>query len=47
MFLSESDEVIYDTLNKGIRLATADVVAVLHSDDQFCDKNVVSDMGCK
>ena len=31
-------------MNKGIKLATGDVVAILHSDDQFCDKNVVSDV---
>lgn len=44
VFLSESDDGIYDALNKGIRLAKGDVVAVLHSDDLFCDHHVVSDI---
>ena len=44
VFLSEPDNGIYDALNKGIGLATGDVVGILHSDDLFCDKYVVSDM---
>ena len=43
-FISEPDEGIYDALNKGIELATGDVIATLHSDDQFCNTCVVSDM---
>jgi glycosyltransferase len=35
--LSEADRGLYDALNKGIRLATGDVVGVLHSDDTFYD----------
>jgi glycosyltransferase involved in cell wall biosynthesis len=43
-FISESDNGIYDALNKGIALATGDVVAILHSDDEFYDEYVVSDV---
>ena len=42
--LSEPDNGIYDALNKGIQLATGDVIAILHSGDLFYDRTVVSDM---
>jgi glycosyltransferase involved in cell wall biosynthesis len=44
IFVSEQDYGIYDALNKGINLASGDVIVILHSDDIFCDKYVVSDM---
>ena len=44
IFLSESDKGLYDALNKGIKMSTGDVIAILHSDDVFYDENVVSDM---
>jgi glycosyltransferase involved in cell wall biosynthesis len=44
VFLSEPDDGIYDALNKGVELATGDVIAILHSDDLFYDEFVVSDM---
>ena len=34
-WVSEPDEGIYNALNKGIRMATGDVVGFLHSDDVF------------
>ena len=43
-FVSEKDKGIYDALNKGIQLATGEVISILHSDDLFCDEYVVSDM---
>lgn len=33
--ISESDNGIYDALNKGIRLATGDIIGFLHADDTF------------
>ena len=41
-FVSEKDEGIYFALNKGIALATGDVVGILHSDDFYAHKNVIS-----
>ena len=40
-FKSESDNGIYDAINKGIRLATGDIIGILHSDDFFYDKFVI------
>lgn len=40
--LSEPDNGIYDAINKGIRLATGDVVGILNSDDFYADNEVLS-----
>ncbi len=42
--ISEPDLGIYDALNKGLRLATGEVVGFLHSDDEFVDDGVLADM---
>ena len=41
IFLSEKDKGVYDALNKGVRIASGNVIGFLHSDDVFADKNVV------
>ena len=41
--ISEADSGIYDALNKGIKLATGDVIGLLHSDDLYADENVLTD----
>ena len=42
VFISEPDEGIYDALNKGISLATGNIVGFLHADDLFAGNNVLS-----
>lgn len=39
--VSEPDTGIYDAMNKGIRLATGDVIGTLNADDAFADENVL------
>lgn len=41
-FKSEPDKGIYDALNKGIQLATGDVVGFLHADDLYASDDVLS-----
>jgi glycosyltransferase involved in cell wall biosynthesis len=41
-WISEPDEGISDAMNKGIRLATGDVVAHIHSDDYYAGSDVFS-----
>ena len=40
--MSEPDNGIYDALNKGINLASGDIVGILHSDDFFAANDVIS-----
>jgi glycosyltransferase involved in cell wall biosynthesis len=39
--ICEPDKGIYDALNKGINVASGDIVGFLHSDDVFASKNIV------
>ena len=41
-FVSSSDNGIYDAINKGINLASGDIIGILHSDDFYADYNVLS-----
>lgn len=43
-FVSERDKGIYDGLNKGVSLATGDIIAFLHSDDIYADENIISEV---
>jgi glycosyltransferase involved in cell wall biosynthesis len=36
-WISEIDNGLYDAMNKGIQMATGDVIGLINSDDLFCD----------
>ena len=42
--LCEKDKGMYDAINKGIRLCTGDVVAILNADDFYIDNEVIADV---
>ena len=41
-WLSESDKGMYDAINKGIKMATGDVVGILNADDMFESENTLA-----
>ena len=41
-WLSEKDRGMYDALNKGIRMATGDVVGILNADDALDGEDVIA-----
>ncbi|MEG1580166.1 MAG: glycosyltransferase family 2 protein [Bacteroidaceae bacterium] len=40
--VSEPDKGLYDAMNKGIKLATGDIIGILNSDDFFTSNSVIS-----
>jgi glycosyltransferase involved in cell wall biosynthesis len=40
-FISEPDQGIYYAMNKGIKLATGDIIGVLNSDDFYANDKVI------
>ncbi len=45
--ISEKDNGLYDAINKGIGLATGEIIANLNSDDFYIDNNVIADVVVK
>jgi len=43
-FVHEKDKGIYDAMNKGILLATGDIIGILNSDDFFTNDSVISNV---
>jgi glycosyltransferase involved in cell wall biosynthesis len=41
-YISEPDKGMYDAINKGLKLATGEVIGLMHSDDEFYDERVIS-----
>jgi glycosyltransferase len=45
-FISEPDKGMYDAINKGLKLSNGDIIGLMHSDDEFYDNTVISQIVC-
>ncbi|MBC7694911.1 MAG: glycosyltransferase [Burkholderiales bacterium] len=43
-FISEKDNGLYDALNKGIAMASGDVIGILHSDDFYTSHHIIENV---
>jgi len=43
-WVSEPDQGLYDAMNKGVQMATGDIVGILNSDDTFYNNHVLEDI---
>jgi len=43
-FFSEADHGMYEAINKGVKMATGDIIGLVHSDDFLYDSHVISDV---
>lgn len=43
-WISESDKGLYDAMNKGIAMATGDIIGILNSDDTFHSNTVIEEI---
>ena len=43
-FVSEPDDGLYDAMNKGLRMASGDIVTFLNADDFYFNENIISDV---
>jgi glycosyltransferase involved in cell wall biosynthesis len=41
-YISEPDKGIYDAMNKGIKLATGDIIGLLNADDFYADETILT-----
>jgi glycosyltransferase involved in cell wall biosynthesis len=46
-YISEPDKGMYDAINKGLKLATGDVIGLMHSDDEFYDVNAIGKIAAR